>query len=72
MNFNLLKSFIFLCFHEHKNTKLNHFNSISKRANFRVLHEPWLSSQGGVHGQNEGLVLVVAHGTAPLKWEGFG
>jgi hypothetical protein len=27
-----------ICFQEHKNTKLNHFNSISKEAKFRVLH----------------------------------
>ena len=32
-----MKRFVFLYFHEHINTKLNHFNSISKRENFRVL-----------------------------------
>ena len=37
MNFNLMKIFIFLCFHEHKNSKLPQFTPISKRANFRVL-----------------------------------
>jgi hypothetical protein len=37
MNFILMKIFVYLCFHEHDNTKLNHFNSISKGINFRVL-----------------------------------
>jgi len=37
INFNLMKRFVFLYFHEHIITKLNHLNSISKRANFRVL-----------------------------------
>ena len=32
-----MKRFVFLYFHEHINTKLNHFNSIAKRANSRVL-----------------------------------
>jgi hypothetical protein len=39
INFNLIKILIFLCFHEHKNMKLNQFSYISKEANFRVLHE---------------------------------
>jgi hypothetical protein len=34
INFSLMKKFIFLCFHEHKNTKSNLFNPISKVANF--------------------------------------
>ena len=38
INFNLMKNFIFLYFHEHKNTELNYFSSISEEANFRVLH----------------------------------
>ena len=33
----------------------------------RVVSEPWLSSQGGVYGQMNGLVLKVAQGTPPLK-----
>ena len=37
INFNLMKNIVFLCFHEHKNTELNHFSYISKEANFRVL-----------------------------------
>ena len=37
MNFNLMKKIIFLCFHEHKNSKLSQFTPIFKRANFRVL-----------------------------------
>ena len=37
----------------------------------RVVPEPWLSSQGGVHSQMNGLVLVVAHETPPLKGFGF-
>ena len=37
INFKLMKNFIFLCFHEHKKSKLNHFSSISKNSNFRVL-----------------------------------
>jgi len=32
------KILFFLYFHEHKNTKLNQFTSISKRADFKVLH----------------------------------
>jgi hypothetical protein len=38
LNFNLMKNFVFLYFHEHKNTKLNYFILIFKGANFRVLH----------------------------------
>jgi hypothetical protein len=30
IKFSLMENFIFLCFHEHKNTELNHFNYISK------------------------------------------
>jgi hypothetical protein len=37
INFNLVKNIISQCFHEHKNSKLIHFSSISKEANFRVL-----------------------------------
>ena len=37
-NFNLIKIIISLCFHEHKNLKLTQFISISKGANFMVLH----------------------------------
>ena len=37
INFKLMKIFIFLCFHAHKNSKLNLFNPISKVANFGVL-----------------------------------
>ena len=37
INFKLMKFFIFLCFHEHINSKINHFSSISKNSNFRVL-----------------------------------
>jgi len=40
LNFNLIKIIIYLCFHEHKNTKLNIFNPILKREIFRVLHYP--------------------------------
>ena len=36
--FNLENKYYFSMFYEHKNTKLNHFNFISKVANFRVLH----------------------------------
>jgi hypothetical protein len=39
INFNLVKNIISLCFHEHKNLKLNHFSSISKEENFMVLQE---------------------------------
>ena len=38
MNFKLMKFFIFLCFHKHINSKSNHFSSIFKSLNFRVLH----------------------------------
>ena len=37
INFKLMKIFIFLCFHERINSKLNLFSSISKNSNFRVL-----------------------------------
>ena len=37
MNFKLMKKNYFPIFHVHKNSNLNHFNSISKGANFRVL-----------------------------------
>ena len=37
MNFKLMKFFIFLYFMCTKNSNLNHFNSISKEANLRVL-----------------------------------
>ena len=36
MNFNIIKN-IFFIFHEHKNSKLNQFNYISKVANVRLL-----------------------------------
>jgi hypothetical protein len=36
----------------------------------RVVPEPWLSSQGGVHSQRK-LVLKVARGTHPLKRTGL-
>jgi hypothetical protein len=36
MNFNFMKN-ISLCFHEHTNSKLNQFLSVSKEAIFRVL-----------------------------------
>jgi len=39
ISFILTKSIIFSMFHEHKNTKLNHFSPISKVANFWVLQE---------------------------------
>jgi hypothetical protein len=39
INFNLVKNIISLCFHEHKNSKLTYFSSISKEANFRVLQK---------------------------------
>jgi hypothetical protein len=35
--FQFSENIISLCFHEHKNSKLTHFSSISKEANFRVL-----------------------------------
>ena len=38
INFNIMKNILFLIFYEHKNSKLNQFNYISKVANFRVLH----------------------------------
>ena len=38
-NFNLMNFFYFPIFYEHKNSNLNHFNSISKETNFRVLQE---------------------------------
>ena len=42
------------------------------RALRRVVPEPWLSIQGGVHSPMKGLVLVVvAHGTPLLKRNGF-
>jgi hypothetical protein len=37
INLNLLEKNDFLCFHEHQNSKLNQFSSISKGAKFRVL-----------------------------------
>jgi hypothetical protein len=39
----------------------------------KIVPEPWLLSQGGVHRQIKGLVLekVVARGTQPLKRKGF-
>jgi hypothetical protein len=37
MNFNIMKNILFLIFYEHKNSKLNQFNYITKVANFRVL-----------------------------------
>ena len=37
------------------------------RALRRVVPEPWLLSQGGVHCQMKGLVLVVTQRTRPLK-----
>jgi len=43
-NFHLMNFFIFLCFHEHKNSNINHFNHIFKSADFRVLH----STSGGL------------------------
>jgi hypothetical protein len=33
MKFSLMENFIFLYFHEHKNTELNYFNYISKLQN---------------------------------------
>jgi len=41
IDFKLMKIFIFLGFYEHKNIKLPQFTSISKEANFRVLHCIW-------------------------------
>jgi hypothetical protein len=41
------------------------------RALRRVVPEPWLSSQGGVHSQMKSLVLVMAYGTPPLKRKDF-
>ena len=38
INFKLMKFFIFLCFHVHKNSQINHFNSIFKNSKFGVLH----------------------------------
>ena len=35
--FKFNENFYFIIFHVHKNCNLNHFNSISKEANFRVL-----------------------------------
>jgi hypothetical protein len=35
--FQFSEKYYFLCFHEHINSKLTHFSSISKEANFRVL-----------------------------------
>ena len=37
LNFNIMKIFIFLYFHEHKNSQINYFNPIFKSINFRVL-----------------------------------
>ena len=37
MSFKLMKLFYFSIFHVHKNSNLNHFNSILKEAIFRVL-----------------------------------
>jgi len=34
LNFNLMKIFILLCFHVHKNSQINHFNSIFKSGKF--------------------------------------
>ena len=34
INFKLMKIFIFLCFHAHKNSQINHFNSIFKSGKF--------------------------------------
>ena len=34
INFKLMKIFIFLCFHVHKNSQINHFNSIFKSGKF--------------------------------------
>ena len=42
------------------------------RALRRVVPEPWLLSQGGVHSQMNGLVLkVVTHRTHPFEAENF-
>ena len=54
-----MKNIILLRFHEHKNTKLNQFTSISKGAIFRVLHtsmkmEPLLTFLD-IKERNEGL-----------------
>jgi hypothetical protein len=38
MNFNLIKKIFSYIFMSTKYTKLNHFSSISKEPNFRVLH----------------------------------
>ena len=46
MYFNLMKKNYFPIFHVHKNSNLNHFNSISKEANFRVLHNKITPRQG--------------------------
>jgi hypothetical protein len=46
INFNLVKNIISLCFYEHKNSKLTHFSSISKEANFRVLQQPFFHPTG--------------------------
>jgi hypothetical protein len=56
MNFNLMKKIIFLCSHEHKSLKLNHFKSISKEPNFRVLQivfiiHPYMKS---IHHNTQG------------------
>jgi hypothetical protein len=39
MNFNLTKNLFLYVFMSTKNTKLNHFNYISKEVNFRVLQK---------------------------------
>jgi hypothetical protein len=52
INFNLVKNIISLCFHEHKNSKLTYFSSISKEANFRVLHRIYClaAARYSIHG----------------------
>jgi len=37
-NFYFKEKYYFSIFHEHKNTKLNHFHIFQKEINFRVLH----------------------------------
>jgi hypothetical protein len=52
INFNFVKNIISLCFREQKNSKLTHFSSISKEANFRVLQMTTTSGSTGGAGVN--------------------
>jgi hypothetical protein len=59
-----MKKIIFLCFHEHKNAKLNHFSSISKGVNFRVLQSLSANQSYTQHDQIRNCCMSVVHHVA--------